>query len=68
MEVFVWKYLNEYLNEYTCSLKLVKATAAAAASHPSLKSDILTFSHIHFGGIKEVTKLYSRQLFSSLME
>ena len=36
---------------------MLEATEDARVS--SLKSDNLTFSHIHCGGIKEVTKLYS---------
>ena len=36
---------------------MLEATEDARVS--SLKSDNLTFSHIHCGGIKEITKLYT---------
>lgn len=35
---------------------MLEATDARVSS---LKSDNLTFSHIHCGGIKEITKLYT---------
>ena len=39
---------------------MLEATDARVSS---LKSDNLTFSHIHCGGIKEVTKLYTYSRF-----